>query len=209
MSQESNPKNSIDLSAARAKSTQDGGKHMWQSLEQLSDTQEFRNFTENEFPANAENEFHGINRRDALKLMAASTAMAGLSACTKLPTEKIVPYVHPPEEIIPGKPLFYATSFVQNGVATGLLVESHMGRPTKIEGNPEHPGSLGGTDVFAQASVLNMYDPDRSQVVIFEGHVSTWGSFVAAMKNARTELSPKGTGMRILTETVTSPTLAV
>ena len=84
----------------------------------------------------------GIDRREVLKLAAASAAMAGLSACTKLPTEKIVPYVRPPEEIIPGKPLFYATSMPQAGVATGLLVESHMGRPTKIEGNPEHPGSL-------------------------------------------------------------------
>ena len=93
----------------------------------------------------------GINRRDVLKLMAASAAMAGLSACTKLPTEKIVPYVNPPEEIIPGRPLFYATSMPHGGVATGVLVESHMGRPTKIEGNPEHPGSLGGTDVFTQA----------------------------------------------------------
>ena len=126
----------------------------------MSDTKEFRNFLENEFPANADDkECEGINRRDVLKLMAASAAMAGLSACTKLPTEKIVPYVQPPEEIIPGKPLFYATSMPLHGVATGLLVESHMGRPTKIEGNPDHPGSLGGTDVFAQASVLDLYDP--------------------------------------------------
>ena len=94
-----------------------------------------------------------------MKLAAASAALAGLSACTKLPTEKIVPYVRPPEEIIPGRPLFYATSMQLAGVATGLLVESNMGRPTKIEGNPEHPGSLGGTDVFTQASVLTLYDP--------------------------------------------------
>ena len=140
--------------------------------------------------------------------MAASAAMAGLSACTKLPTEKIVPYVHPPEEIIPGKPLFYATSISHGGAATGLLVESHMGRPTNVQGNPEHPGSLGSSDVFAQASILNLYDPDRSQSVIHDGRISTWGEFDAAMSNIRAQVAPKGTGLRILTETVTSPTLA-
>ena len=139
--------------------------------------------------------------------MAASAAMAGLGACTKLPTEKIVPYVHPPEEIVAGRPLFYASSMTHAGAATGVLVESHMGRPTKIEGNPEHPGSLGGTDVFMQASILNLYDPDRSQTVIHEGRVSTWSDFSAAMGNARTGLAPKGSGLRLLTETVISPTL--
>ena len=148
-----------------------------------------------------------LDRRDMLKIMAASAAMAGLSACTKLPTEHIVPYVRQPEEIIPGKPLFYATSMTLQGVATGLLVESHMGRPTKIEGNPEHPGSLGGTDVFLQASVLGLYDPDRSQTVIYDGHLSSWEAFVAQMGDLRAGLAPKGTGVRILTETVTSPTL--
>src|SRR5580692_6341359 len=118
-----------------------------------------------------------------MKLMGASAAMAGLSACTKLPTEKIVPYVRPPEEIVPGRPLFYATSMTQGGVATGLLVESHMGRPTKIEGNSEHPGSMGGTDVFMQASILNLYDPDRLQAVLHEEGLSGWAEFSAAMGN--------------------------
>ncbi len=148
-----------------------------------------------------------MNRRDVLKLMAASAAMAGLGACTKLPTEKIVPYVHPPEEIIPGRPLFYATSIPQSGVAAGVLVESHMGRPTKMEGNPEHPGSLGGTDVFTQASILNMYDPDRSQVILHEGRLSTWEDFAAAMGDIRSQMLTKGAGIRLLTKTITSPTL--
>ncbi len=133
--------------------------------------------------------------------------MAGLSACTKLPTEKIVPYVNPPEEIIPGRPLFYATSFNHGGASAGVLVESHIGRPTKIEGNPEHPGSLGSTDLFTQASILSLYDPDRAQAVIFDGRVSSWEDFSAAMANARTSLASSGAGVRILTETVTSPTL--
>src|ERR1700758_3561071 len=137
----------IDLAAVRAKLATDGGKRFWQSLDELAETPGYRYKLENEFPENTEKEAEGINRRDALKLMAASAAMAGLSACTKLPTEKIVPYVHPPEEIIPGKPLFYATSISHGGAATGLLVESHMGRPTNVQGNPEHPGSLGSSDV--------------------------------------------------------------
>jgi MoCo/4Fe-4S cofactor protein with predicted Tat translocation signal len=201
---------SIDLDAIRARLAAEGGKLEWQSLAQLQGTKEFRNFLENEFPANAdpaEKECDSLKRRDVLKIMAASAAMAGLSACTKLPTEKIVPYVKAPEEIIPGKPLFYATSMPLQGVATGLLVESHMGRPTKIEGNPDHPGSLGGTDVFLQASILDLYDPDRSQTPIFEGRISSWRAFVAAMGDLKSQLAPKGTGVRILTDTVTSPTL--
>ena len=183
----------------------DGGKLLWQSIEELADTKEYRNFLENEFPANAEKD-GGINRRDVMKLMGASAAMAGLSACTKLPTEKIVPYVRPPEEIVPGRPLFYATSMTQGGVAAGLLVESHMGRPTKIEGNSEHPGSMGGTDVFMQASILNLYDPDRLQTVLNEGRLSGWAEFSAAMGNARVNFGASGAGLRILTGTVTSPT---
>src|SRR5271155_179246 len=200
--------NSIDLAAVRAKLAQAGQKHFWQSLEELSETTEYREFLEHEFPYDTAKNPEGIDRRDVLKLAAASAALAGLSACTKLPTEKIVPYVRPPEEIIPGKPLFYATSMPLAGVATGLLVESHMGRPTKVEGNPDHPGSLGGTDVFAQASVLTLYDPDRSQTVILEGRISSWGAFVTAMGDARSCLAPRGAGLRILTETVASPTLA-
>jgi MoCo/4Fe-4S cofactor protein with predicted Tat translocation signal len=210
MNQDASPKNSIDLDLARAKVAGAGGRRLWQSLEELSETPQYRDFLENEFPGNAgsaEKDADTIHRRDVLKLMAASAAMAGLSACTKLPTEKIVPYVHPPEEIVAGRPLFYATSMPHAGVSTGLLVESHMGRPTKTEGNPEHPGSLGGTDVFTQASILTLYDPDRSQTVMFDGRVSTWSDFAAAMGNLRTQLANKGAGMRVLTETITSPTL--
>ena len=203
------PLKAIDLDVAQAKSVEKGGKRFWQSIQELSNTEEFRDFLENEFPANSENkEWKGIDRRDMLKLMAASTALAGLSACTKLPTEKIVPYVKPPEEIIPGRPLFYATSMPQPGGAAGLLVESHMGRPTKIEGNPEHPGSLGSSDVFAQASILDMYDPDRSQTVVYGGRISSYDAFAAAMANARANFAQRGKGVSILTETVTSPTLA-
>jgi molybdopterin-containing oxidoreductase family iron-sulfur binding subunit len=149
-------------------------------------------------------------RREVLKLMGASAALAGLSACTKLPTEKIVPYTQQaPEDFIPGKPLFYATAMPLGGVGTGLLVESHMGRPTKVEGNPGHPASLGAADIFAQASVLGLYDPDRSQVAIRNGRIGSWSAFLTAMDELRHQLvANKGAGFRLLTETVTSPALA-
>jgi molybdopterin-containing oxidoreductase family iron-sulfur binding subunit len=140
--------------------------------------------------------------------MAASMAMAGASACTRQPPEKIVPYVRQPEEIIPGRPLFYATSMVQRGYAIGLLVESHMGRPIKVEGNPEHPASLGSTDATAQASVLTLYDPERSRVLTRLGRISTWERFLGELEQALTnERAGGGAGLRILTETITSPSL--
>ena len=211
MSEDSKPKtlpnDSVDLNVARANLAKMGKKRLWQSLEELSDTKVYREFLENEFPANGRKDSEGINRRDVLKLMAASTALAGLSACTKLPQEKIVPYVRPPEEVVPGVPMFYATSIPEPGGAVGLLVESHMGRPTKIEGNPDHPGSLGATDAKHQASILNMYDPDRAQSIRFDGQLSSWGEFAAAMGNVRARFTGNGAGIRFLTTTVTSPTL--
>ena len=141
--------------------------------------------------------------------MGASLALAGVSACTKQPAEVIVPYVRAPEELVPGKPLFYATAVTLGGYATGVLVESHEGRPTKIEGNPEHPASLGATDLFAQAQMLALYDPDRSQAIRQQGDIRTWSAFLGALRGVvEAKRSSQGAGLRILTETVTSPTLA-
>jgi molybdopterin-containing oxidoreductase family iron-sulfur binding subunit len=200
----------FDLASIRARAEGEAGKYFWRSLEELAETEEYVAHLHHEFPNDPAKEANTLSRRDALKLMAASAAMAGLTACTKLPPEKIVPYAQqPPEEFIPGKPLFYATAMPLGGIATGLLVESHMGRPTKVEGNPSHPGSLGATDIFAQASVLSLYDPDRSQAVFTRGRISSWSSFLTAMEPVRAALTAgKGSGLRILTETVTSPTLA-
>ncbi len=128
-----------------------------------------------EFPFAASEWKDGSSRRNFLKLMGASLALGGLSACTLRKTqEKIVPYVNPPEEVIPGRPLFFASSVPWCGYGKGVIVESHEGRPTKIEGNPDHPASLGAADIWGQASVLDMYDPDRSQVVLHSESVSTW-----------------------------------
>jgi MoCo/4Fe-4S cofactor protein with predicted Tat translocation signal len=182
----------------------------WRSFEELANTKEFQAFVEDEFPNRTPDWNDSASRRKFLTLMGASVALAGASACTVQPLESIVPYVQQPEEFVPGKPLFYATAMTgPGGIATGLLVESHLGRPTKIEGNPQHPASMGATDTFMQASVLTLYDPDRSQTVLRNGYINTWGSFITAVTGARDIAGLRqGGGFRILTGTVTSPTLA-
>src|SRR5271155_2419539 len=169
----------------------------WRSLEELASTEEFRAFVEDEFPNRTPDWNDQASRRRFLTLMGASVALAGASACTVQPKETIVPYVRQPEEFVPGRPLFYATAMSVGGLATGLLVESHLGRPTKVEGNPDHPASLGATDTFMQASVLTLYDPDRSQTVLRNGGISTWGNFITAVTGARDVAGlKKGAGFR-------------
>ncbi len=185
------------------------GPELWRSLEELSRSPEFLEMVEREFPQAASEWADGVSRRRFLQLMSASLALGGLTACTRQPLELIVPYAEQPEQIIPGKPLFFATSMELDGFATGLLIETQMGRPIKIEGSPEHPASLGATDVFAQASVLDLYDPDRNQTVQKLGRISTWRSFAedtARGLDALEELG--GARLRVLTGTVTSPSLA-
>ena len=180
-----------DLKVSATSAEDDAKKRFWRGLDELAETQEYKDFLHHEHPYGVVKEPDGIGRRDILKLMAASAAFAGLTACTKLPTEKIVPYAQQsPEEFIPGKPLFYATAMPFGGVGTGLLVESHMGRPTKVEGNPSHPASLGAADIFAQASVLGLYDPDRSQVTVYKGRIGSWSAFLDAMDELRLRLGP-------------------
>jgi len=180
----------------------------WQSLEELAGTPEFQKFLDNEFPQGAAINRFGVDRREFLTLLAASLGLAGLTACTPTDSEKIVPYVRPPEESVPGKPLFFATAMPMGGYGAGLLAESHLGRPTKVEGNPLHPASLGATDAFAQASVLSLYDPDRSQSLKSAGQPSTWDGFVDMLtQEMELKKASKGQGLRILSETVTSSTL--
>lgn len=199
----------LNLAAIRARLESEHGQRYWRSLEELAATPEFQEFLHREFPEQASEWRDPIGRRRFLQLMGASLALAGLNACTPQPTEHIMPYVRAPEHLVPGQPLFFATAMPLSGFAQGILVESHMGRPTKIEGNPKHPASLGATHAFTQASILTLYDPDRSQVAINLGRISTWGAFFAAMSSPLEEQRlRKGQGVRILTETVTSPTLA-
>jgi molybdopterin-containing oxidoreductase family iron-sulfur binding subunit len=199
----------LDLASIRARLDGCTGKHYWRSLEELADTEGFKYFLEREFPRLASEWDDGPGRRKFLKLMGASLALAGLTACTKQPTELILPYAKAPEDIVPGKPLFFASAMPMPGGAMPVLVESHMGRPTKIEGNPEHPASLGAADIHCQASVLGLYDPDRSQTLTFEGQIRPWSAFVNAVKSElSTQQAKSGSGIRFLTESFTSPSLA-
>ena len=186
------------------------GKQYWRSLEELAETDEFRELVEREYPQHAEQWDDPVGRRSFLKIMGASLALAGLSGCVYQPPEQIVPYVKQPDDLVPGKPLFFATAMpLFGGAATGLLARSNEGRPTKIEGNPDHPASLGATDLFAQASILTLYDPDRSQTPIYREETRPWSAFLTDVSRALDEQRGKeGAGLRFLTETITSPTLA-
>ena len=200
----------MDLAAVRAKLQSKTGKQYWRTLEELAGDPEFEELLHREFPRQAPSEWDdGVDRRDFLKLMAASLAFAGLSGCGRTPEQYVVPYVKQPDGLTLGKPQFYATAMPFGADAIGLLVESHEGRPTKIEGNPDHPSSLGATNVFAQASVLNLYDPDRAQTVTKFGEIQTWSLFVESAQALAAEMKgTNGAGFRILTGIVTSPTLA-
>jgi molybdopterin-containing oxidoreductase family iron-sulfur binding subunit len=196
------------FASIREKILAENGKEYWRSVEEFADSAEFEKFVKGEFPEQAENWADGLSRRNFLKVMGASLALAGLSGCVIQPPEKIVPYVRPNEDMLPGKPLFYATAMTIGGVATGLLAKSYDGRPVKLEGNPEHPGSLGATDIFAQASLLDMYDPDRSQQVMERGAPTSWQNFQVALRGAiEQNRADNGAGIRFITPTVTSPTL--
>ncbi len=189
--------------------SKNGGREYWRSLEELADTPEFREALHHEFPEGASDLLDPVSRRTFAKLMGASLALAGVTACTRQPAEKIVPYVKQPEEILPGKPLYYATAMPMAGYAAPLLVESHEGHPTKIEGNPDHPVSRGATDVFSQASILGLYDPDRTRTFTYRGDIRPWNDVRAALKAAADASRGRGgDGVRLLTGSVTSPTLA-
>ena len=184
-------------------------KRYWRSLDELSDTPEFQRWLRAEFPEGISENATELHRRDFLRLMGASIALAGFGACTKQPIEKIVPYVKQPKEIIPGKPLQFATATTFGGYAQGLIVTSHEGRPTKIEGNPDHPASLGATTIWAQADILDLYDPDRAQSVTHGGEISTWDNFLAQLNLVLVrQQALGGAGVHLLMKSTTSPTLS-
>ncbi|PYX48555.1 MAG: hypothetical protein DMG83_01205, partial [Acidobacteria bacterium] len=199
----------LSRAAFEAQIRHTSGPEYWRSLEELAGTPEFQEMLHREFPKGASEWVDSVSRRGFLQLMGASLALAGMTGCTKLPLEPIVPYVRQPEEVIPGRPRFYATAVTLSGYASPVLVESHLGRPTKIEGNDKHPASLGGTDIFTQAAILGMYDPDRSQTITNRGDVDSWSAFLKETKGPLTvQKGLGGAGIRILTQTISSPTLA-
>src|SRR5215208_3022223 len=172
----------MDFSALRSRLAGSDGRLYCRSLGELADTAQFREYLHREFPEQASQWNDPKGRRQFLKLMSASLALAGVSACTKQPAEKIIPYVRQPEDLVPGRPLFFATAIPFAGFAAPVLVESHEGHPTKVEGNPQHPASVGATDAFTQAAILSLYDPDRSQTVQHRAEVRGWGDFLSAVK---------------------------
>ena len=197
------------LDAMRAQLEGKRGQQYWRSLDEVAQTPEFEKWFEDEFPNRKD--LLTIDRRTLLKFAGASFALAGLAGCRGvfLPEEKLVPYVKAPEELVPGKPLFYASVVTLAGYATGVLVEQHEGRPIKLEGNPDHPASLGSLGSIGQAEVLNFYDPDRAQSVMQKDEISTWEEF---NKASRTEIDAHvatgGKGISLLFGAVTSPTQA-
>jgi MoCo/4Fe-4S cofactor protein with predicted Tat translocation signal len=210
-------KGKLDLNSVRARidqatahdAAEKTGPEYWRSLEELAGTEEFKEALHREFPKGASDWVDSVSRRGFLKVMGASLGLAGMTGCVRLPLEPIVPYVRQPENVVPGRPMYYATASTLGGYASPLLVESHLGRPTKVEGNDQHPASLGGTDIFAQASLLGLYDPDRSQTVMSMGDVRSWQAFLSAIRGPLSaQKALQGAGIRILTPTISSPTLA-
>ncbi len=215
----------LDLDDVRAELAQTNGQTYWRSLDELSQKPGFNEMLRREFPGQAPKDWAPLPRRDFLKLMGASLALAGLSGCAFQPNEKIVPYVNQPESFVPGIASYYATAMPFMGYALGLLAKSTSGRPVKVEGNPDHPTSggvspvdpgkgkplykrRGATDVWAQASLLSMYDPERSQAIRKSGASSNWDTFTgeltAQVQRARRE--SQGADFALITETLTSPT---
>ncbi len=199
----------LDLAAIREKLSKATGPTYWRSLEELAEEPGFDDVLHREFPRLASEWPEGCSRRDFLRLAGASLALAGLAGCTKQPLEPIVPYVVQPERIVLGRPLYFATAFPVSGIARPIIVKSMEGHPIKVEGNPQHGASLGAADAHSQASVLGLYDPDRSQTISYNGTVRPWGTLQANMRAGLTQQQASGgAGLRFLTETVTSPTLA-
>ncbi|MEW5702331.1 MAG: TAT-variant-translocated molybdopterin oxidoreductase [Candidatus Zixiibacteriota bacterium] len=184
------------------------GRAYWRSLDERAVSPEFRRFVEREFPEGASELSDPISRRRFLNLMGASLALAGLAGCRR-PVEKVIPYVIPPEELVPGVPQFYATTMPLGTSAYGVVVESREGRPTKIEGNSLHPATRGRTNALLSASILSLYDPDRSSRVLERGAERTWDEFVVFWRTRLAHFRTRGgAGLAVLSEASTSPTLA-
>ncbi|MBS1710084.1 MAG: TAT-variant-translocated molybdopterin oxidoreductase, partial [Armatimonadetes bacterium] len=176
-------------------------------LEELENKAEFAELAGDEFPHRKS--LLEVDRRSVLKLMGAASALAGLGGCRSLilPQKKVVPFVKQPEDAVSGKTTQYATVYNLNGFGIGVLATAHDSRPTKLEGNPNHPSSLGGLDAQTMAQVVSLYDPDRLQLPKFKGEPTSWSDALAALRGALSE-SKNGAGFYLLTETVGSPTLA-
>jgi molybdopterin-containing oxidoreductase family iron-sulfur binding subunit len=197
----------MSLASVREKLKNVRGKKYWRSVDELANTPEFQAAVEKEFPGSPHGWGDEVSRRGFLKFMGASAALAGLAGCTKQPDETIYPYIKQPEDLILGKPNYFATAHPFVTGAVPLLVKSDQYRPIKIDGNPEHPYNQGSSDPFTQATLLDLYDPDRSQHVTYRGENREWAEFALEFRN-KVISTKDGTGIYFLSETITSPTLA-
>jgi molybdopterin-containing oxidoreductase family iron-sulfur binding subunit len=183
------------------------GKRYWRSLGQLKDTPEFRGWLQREFPQGAsELDSSDVSRRGFLQYMGASVALAGLSlASCRRPLKNLVPFTKAVEWSVPGKALFFTSVMPGRNGGMPLVVTTFDGRPTKIEGNPNHPVNKGATDVWAQSSVLDLYDPQRSRDVLFEGKKSDFATFEKELE-AALRSAGDGAGLAFLSDGIVSPT---
>ena len=197
----------MTLAQVRAELKGTKGKKYWRSIDELANTEEFQAAVEREFPNAAQEWVDPVSRRGFLKLMGASMALAGMAGCTKQPDEPIYPYVKSPEDLVLGKPNYFATANPLPTGAVPLLVKSDQYRPIKVDGNPEHPYNHGSSDVFSQGTLLELYDPDRSKHTTYRGEPRGWAEFTQELR-LKAAASKDGTGLYFLSATITSPTLA-
>ncbi|MFZ0662295.1 MAG: TAT-variant-translocated molybdopterin oxidoreductase [Acidobacteriaceae bacterium] len=199
----------LTLAEVRTKLAGQTGKKYWRSIDELAGTPEFDAAVREEFPQQSSEWIDPVSRRGFLKLMGASMALAGLAGCTKQPEEAIYPYVKAPEDLVLGRPIYFATALPFPTGSLPLLVKSDAFRPIKIDGNPNHPYNQGGSDPIAQGTLLDLYDPDRSQHVYYRGETRPWVAFLASFRAMLSDKKPTGgQGLYFLSSTVTSPTLA-
>ena len=197
------------IAAARGRLATMTGKQYWRTIDELADTPEFQDALCREFPQHASEWVNSVSRRGFMKLMGASIALAGLTGCTKQPDEPIYPYVKQPEDLVLGKPIFFASAHPFPMGSVPLLVKTDAYRPIKVDGNPDHPMNRGTSDPFTQASLLQLYDPDRSRRVLYRGETRTYPNFLTDFTNMLASKSSNGgEGLYFLSGTVVSPTLA-
>lgn len=197
------------IETAQARLAGASGKRYWRTIDELADTPEFQESLRREFPQHASEWVDSVSRRGFMKLMGASIALAGLTGCTKQPDEPIYPYVKQPEDLILGKPVYFATAHPFPMGSVPLLVKSDAYRPIKVDGNPEHPMNHGTSDAMTQGTLLGLYDPDRSRRVLYRGETRDYANFLGefnAMLDSK--ISSGGEGLYFLSGTVVSPTMA-
>ena len=182
------------------------GKTFWRSIEEYQRSDAFGEMLKSEFPSIFE--LWAVDRREVLRVMGASLALAGMAGCKPARSDEVVPFVNRPEGFLEGRVDHYATAVPFDGYAQPVIATTSAGRPIKLDGNPEHPAFRGGSTPFMQAAILDLYDPDRSQEPLMGGHPASWADFDGQMARWRSAWGASGgAGLRILIGPTSSPTL--